>query len=137
MLVYRYLGHLRSIPRGFERSRPAEGILAAVARAKALPKDQLPKVPRSRVGGNGNGATVDLLKVLLKMTCESQGVASKVIATVSELEAIANDDKADVPALSGWRRELFGEKAIQLKHGKIALAVSKSSVVAIDRPPAD
>jgi ribonuclease D len=80
---------------------------------------------------NGNGAAVDLLKVLLKMTSESHGVASKIIATVDDLEAIASDDTADVPALHGWRRELFGDTALKLKHGEIALAVEANHVVAI------
>jgi ribonuclease D len=68
------------------------------------------------------------------MTCEDHGVASKIIATVDELEAIAGDDSADVPALSGWRRELFGEAALKLKRGDLALSFKKNHVVAIDRP---
>jgi ribonuclease D len=127
------LGQLRTIPRGFERSRAAEDILAAVQRALSIPKDQLPRVPKQRPASNGNGAAVDLLKVLLKMTSESHGVASKVIATVDDLEAIAGDDKADVPALHGWRRELFGEAALKLKRGRIALAVEQNHVVAIEQ----
>jgi ribonuclease D len=127
------LGQLRTIPRGFERSRAADDILAAVKTALDLPKDSLPRVPRQRPVANGSGATVDLLKVLLKMTSESHGVASKIIATVDDLEAIAGDDGADVPALNGWRRDLFGETALRLKHGKIALAVSNSHVVAIKK----
>jgi ribonuclease D len=65
------------------------------------------------------------------MTSETHGVASKVIATVDDLEAIASNDSADVPALHGWRRELFGDAALKLKHGKIALAVNTDHVVAI------
>jgi len=127
------LGHLRTIPRGFERSRAAEDILAAVNKALEIPKDKLPRLPKHRPAANGNGAAVDLLKVLLKMTSETHGVASKVIATVDDLEAIASDDSADVPALHGWRRELFGNAALKLKHGKIALAVETNHVVAINQ----
>jgi ribonuclease D len=127
------LGQLRTIPRGFERSRSADEILELVKQACGTPKDQLPRVPRHRPMPNGNGAAVDLLKVLLKMISESHGVASKIIATVDDLEAIAGDDKADVPALSGWRRELFGETALKLKHGRLALAVKGTNVVAIDK----
>ena len=130
------LGQLRTVPKGFERSRAAEDILAAVKRALALPKDQLPRVPKHRPMPNGNGAAVDLLKVLLKMTSETHGVAAKVIATVDDLEAIAGDDDADVPAMHGWRRELFGEAALKLKRGGIALAVQKNHVVAIEDLPA-
>ena len=99
----------------------------AVKKALSLPKEQMPKraeAPRRR---NGNGAAVDLLKVLLKMISENHGVASKVIATVDDLEAIAADDDADVPALHGWRRELFGEAALRLKRGEIALAVRRTT----------
>ncbi|MCX5493269.1 ribonuclease D [Kaistia dalseonensis] len=115
------LGRLRTIPKGFERSRTAEEILAAVKRATELPKEKLPRLPKSRPAADGNGAAVDLLKVLLKMTSEEHGVAARVIATVDELEAIAGDDNADVPPLHGWRRELFGEHALRLKRGEIAL----------------
>ena len=125
------LAQLRTIPRGFERSRSAEEILAAVKEVVALPKDQLPRLPKHRSTANGNGAAVDLLKVLLKMISESHGVAAKVIATVDDLEALAADDAADVPALHGWRRELFGETALKLKRGDIALAVRANQVVAI------
>jgi ribonuclease D len=127
------LGHLRTMPRGFERSRSAEDILAAVRRALEMPKEQLPRVPKHRPAANGNGAAVDLLKVLLKMISESHGVASKIIATVDDLEAIAGDDGADVPAMHGWRRELFGETALKLKRGEIALAVESNHVVAIEQ----
>lgn len=127
------LGQLRTIPRGFERSRAAEDILAAVRHALEIPKDQMPRIPKQRPASNGNGAAVDLLKVLLKMISESHGVASKIIATVDELEAIAGDDNADVPALHGWRRELFGETALKLKHGKMSLAVEANHVVAIEQ----
>jgi ribonuclease D len=78
-------------------------------------------------------ATVELLKVLLRMTAERNGVAAKVIATVGDLEQIAGSDEADVPALKGWRREMFGEKAIALKHGRLALAVEKHRVVTVER----
>jgi ribonuclease D len=67
------------------------------------------------------------------MTAERNGVAAKVIATVDDLERIASDDSADVAALKGWRREMFGEKALALKHGKLALAVEKHRVVAVER----
>jgi len=126
------LAGLRSLPRGFERSKWGQDILQAVARGLARDPKSLPKFERQRGGGNG-AATVELLKVLLRMTSERHAVAAKVIATIDELEQIANDDDADVPALHGWRRELFGEKALALKHGKLALAVEKGKVVAIDR----
>ena len=92
----------------------------------------MPRLERFRPAANG-GATVELLKVLLRMTAERNGVAAKVIATVDELERIAADDEADVPALKGWRRELFGEKALALKQGRLALAIEKGRVTPIER----
>ena len=126
------LGHLRSLPKGFERSRWGEAIIEAVQRGLARDPKTLPRFERFRPAQNG-AATVELLKVLLRMTAESHAVAAKVIATVDDLDRIAADDEADVPALKGWRRELFGEKALALKHGKLALAVEKGRVVAVEK----
>lgn len=122
------LAGLRSLPKGFERSRWGEGILDAVRRGLARDSKTLPRLERHKGAPNG-GATVELLKVLLRMTSESQGVAAKVIATVEDLERIVSDDNADVPALKGWRRELFGERALALKHGKLALSIHRGRVV--------
>jgi len=129
------LARLRSIPRGFERSRTAEDILAAVKKAVDLPKDKLPKVPKVKPASEGNGAAVDLLKVLLKMTSEEHGVAARVIATVDDLEAIAGDNNADVPPLHGWRRELFGEQALKLKRGDISLRLDGRRVTIVSDEP--
>jgi len=126
------LAGLRSLPRGFERSKWGQDILQAVTRGLARDPKSLPRIERQRGGGNG-AATVELLKVLLRMTSERHAVAAKVIATIDELEQIASDDNADVPALHGWRRELFGDKALALKHGRLSLAVENGKVVALER----
>ena len=130
------LAGLRSLPRGFERSKWGQDILQAVARGLARDPKTLPRFERPRGGGNG-AATVELLKVLLRMTSERHAVAAKVIATIDELEQIAADDAADVPAMHGWRRELFGEKALALKHGKLSLAVEDGRVIALERASED
>jgi len=126
------LGTLRSLPKGFERSRWGDQIIEAVKRGLERDHKTLPRLERFRPAANG-AATVELLKVLLRMTAESHGVAAKVIATVDELDRIAADDEANVPALKGWRRELFGEKALALKHGRLALAVDKGRVVTVEK----
>jgi ribonuclease D len=126
------LGNLRSLPKGFERSKWGEAIIEAVKRGLARDVKTLPKIERPKGAPNGQ-ATVELLKVLLRMTAERHGVAAKVIATMDDLDRIAADDEADVPALSGWRRELFGEKALALKHGRLALAVEHNRVIAVER----
>jgi len=122
------LASLRSLPRGFERSKWGESILDAVKRGLARDPKTLPRIERPKNAPNG-AATVELLKVLLRMTAESHGVAAKVIATVDDLDRIAATDDADVPALKGWRRELFGERALALKHGKLALSIQRGRVV--------
>jgi ribonuclease D len=125
------LGDLRAFPRGMEKSRAGVDILAAIERGLARDPKTLPRVDRER-RGNGGGATMELLKVLLRQVAEKQGVAAKMIATSEELEALAADDKADIPALKGWRRELFGVKALQLKHGRLALTVENHRVVTLE-----
>jgi ribonuclease D len=126
------LATLRSIPKGFERSRWGQDVLAAVKAGLERDPKSLPRLERSRAAPNG-AATVELLKVLLRMTSERHGVAAKVIATVDDLERIAADDQAAVPALKGWRRELFGDKAIALKQGRLALAIEKGRVIGLER----
>lgn len=126
------LGALRSLPKGFERSQWGADIVAAVQRGLARDLRTLPRIEKPRNNSNG-AATVELLKVLLRMTSERHAVASKVIATVDDLERIVADDGADVGALHGWRRELFGEAALALKHGRLALAIEKGSVVRVER----
>jgi ribonuclease D len=127
------LAGLRSLPKGFERSKWGEAILQAVAKGLARDPKSLPRLDRAKPAVNGT-AIVELLKVLLRMTAERHAVAAKVIATVDDLDRIAADDAADVPALKGWRRELFGEQAIALKHGRLALAIEKGRVSTVKRP---
>jgi len=127
------LTHLRSLPKGFERSRWGEAIIAAVARGLARDTKTLPRPVRIQSAANG-AAVVELLKVLLRMVSERHHVAAKVIATVDDLERVAADDTADVPALTGWRRELFGEKALALKHGKLALTAGRNRIELVPLP---
>jgi len=126
------LGSLRSFPRGMERSRAGVEILAAIERGLARDPKSLPRHTREQRGGGGGGATVELLKVLLRQVAERHGVAAKMIATVDDLEAIAASNKADVAALSGWRRELFGQKALELKQGRLALTVENGKVATLE-----
>jgi len=130
------LATLRSLPKGFDRSKWGTEIIAAVQRGLERDPATLPKLEKPRNNSNGT-AIVELLKVLLRMTSERHAVASKVIATVDDLEQIAADDKADVAALHGWRRELFGEAALALKHGRLALAIERGRVIRVDRTSAE
>jgi ribonuclease D len=127
------LADLRSLPKGFERSRSGDRILQAIARGMEKDPARLPRIERSR-HRSANGATVELLKVLLRMVSEEARVAPKILATVEDLEAIAAGDP-EVPALHGWRQEIFGARALELKAGRLALALQGSRVVAwaVDR----
>ncbi|MGO9133676.1 MAG: ribonuclease D [Methylovirgula sp.] len=124
------LSNLRTFPRGMEKSRAGADLVAAVQRGLARDPKSLPKLEKER--RSSGGATVELLKVLLRQVAEAQGVAAKMIATADELEAIALDDHAKVSALTGWRREIFGEKALELKHGRLALTVEHGKVVTLE-----
>ncbi|MCQ8781412.1 ribonuclease D [Mangrovibrevibacter kandeliae] len=129
------LGRLRTIPRGFERSQTGQEILAAVARALAIPKGELPSIPRPPQLPEGTAAGVEFLRVLLKIVAEEERVAAKMIASGDDLEQLsAKGADADVPALSGWRRQLFGERALELLDGRTALCFRdrKVAVVPLD-----
>ncbi len=117
------LSRTRGLSRDFAEGRMGRGILEAIKAGQATPAEQRPKPPPRHERVSGLGPVVDLLKVLLKAKCESHGVAQKLIASAADLELIAADDKAEVPALSGWRREIFGADALKLKHGELALTI--------------
>jgi ribonuclease D len=127
------LSRLRTIPRGWERSQQGATLVEIVREALETPKEDLPRLPRPRQAPEGVQAAVDLLRVLLKLTVEKENVAAKIIATADDLEAIASEgDKADVAALKGWRRELFGERALKLIRGELALKFSGKRVDALE-----
>lgn len=125
------LSRTRGLHTGFAESRQGQEILAAVAHALSLPSSQYPAGETRRVMPQGAGAVLDLLKVLLKQVSEEHGVAVKLIATADDLEAMVVDDAADVPPLRGWRRELFGNSALALKRGELALAIKGRKVAVL------
>jgi ribonuclease D len=105
-----------------------EGIMAAIKKGKAVPEVDWPKVTKSRPPSRGIGPVIELLKVLLKIKCDENDVAQRLVANTADLEQIASNDNADVKALQGWRRELFGEDALALKAGKIALSLQNNRI---------
>jgi ribonuclease D len=129
---------LRSLERVSLDRESAAAVVAAIKEALALPKAALPQIPEPVILPRGIGPLVDLLRVLLKYRCEEAEVAQRLVAGTTELEAIAVDDAADVPAMHGWRREIFGEDALALKAGRLALAVRgrKPVVIRLDGEPA-
>jgi ribonuclease D len=128
------LARSRGMQRGFAEGRMGQAILAAVKRGLDLPAAECPSPPPRFDLPPGLAPVVDLLRVLLKTACEAHDVAQKLVANAEDLALIAADDGAEVPALSGWRREMFGEDAIALKHGRLALTADgkRIRVVALD-----
>ena len=132
------LDRLRSVPKGFSGSRFGPDLIAAIREALRDPEAYAPVIEKTRHSASpAAGAVVELLKVLLKARAEESGVASKLIATVSDLEQIANDEESEVAALKGWRREAFGEDALRLKRGELALVLdgARVRVVEVRRAP--
>lgn len=119
---------MRAVPRGFGNSRGAQDLLQALDRAFADPKRPVYKHERPPPLPSSVGPTVELLKVLLRFEADRHQVAPRLIASASDVEAIAASDEADVEALKGWRRKVFGERALALKHGSIALKLENGKV---------
>ncbi|HVT54360.1 MAG TPA: ribonuclease D [Dongiaceae bacterium] len=126
------LGRCRGLSRNFAEGRMGEAILEAVRRGLALPESEAPKMEARAEVPPGLGPLIELLRVLLKTRCDQHEVAQKLVASGGDLELIAAQDDADVPALAGWRREMFGEEALKLKHGKLALTAAGKRVKVIE-----
>lgn len=123
------LGRSRLLLREARRGEIANGILAALNEAAG--RTDLPKVqPEHEPGAPGNPALADLLRVLLKAKADAAGVAPRLIASAADLDAIASGARG-VPALSGWRAEVFGEDALRLAAGEVALSARKNAVVVV------
>lgn len=132
------LARSRSLTRGIVEGPIGDALLAAVARGAAVPTDQAPRMAERADLPPGRAPLVELLKVLLKTKCEQHDVAQKLIASSADLEHIACSDTANVPALQGWRREVFGDDALALKRGQLALTAQDDGIalVRLDQTPA-
>ncbi|MGE0827927.1 MAG: ribonuclease D [Hyphomonadaceae bacterium] len=119
---------LRAVPKGFGNSRGGQDLARVLDEALSGPNRKPIKYERPPPLPAGVGPTVELLKVLLRYEAERNEVAPRLIASASDLEAIAASDEADVPALQGWRRDIFGARALKLKHGKLALTLKNGHV---------
>lgn len=123
---------LRSVPKGFGASRLGVELTAELNRVLADPEAHAPKLERPSHNQPAPPSVVELLKVLLKAKSDNAGVATKLLANVADLEKIALSDEADVDALKGWRRQLFGEDALKLKRGEIALVLNGPRVEVVE-----
>jgi ribonuclease D len=125
------LAKLRTVHDGFARSARARSLLAAVKKGLERAPEELPPLSDSEPLPPSAIAVADLLRVLLKAVVARHDVAAKLIATSDELDKIALDDNAEVPALHGWRRELFGEDALAIKAGRMAVLVQAGRIVTL------
>lgn len=126
------LAHTRGLSADMARGRIGQALLKALAEGLALPEENCPEPPPQAERPGGIGPVVDLLKVLLKMRCEQHEVAQKLVANTADLERIAADSDAPVPALSGWRREVFGKDALALKTGDLALGIEGRRIKVVE-----
>ena len=118
------LARARGISRGFAEGRTGASLLGAIVDAKVVPETELPEAPRGREGARPSPALVSLLKVLLAAKAEDHHVAARLVASSDDIDRLATEDTPDIAALHGWRREVFGEDALALKQGRVALGVA-------------
>ena len=109
----------------------AEGILAAVKRAMAIPSDELPREEHQKSRKQPSPALIELLKVLLKARAEQSRTAQKLIASSSDIDDLALGAR-DIPVLTGWRFEVFGRDALRLCEGQVALTWKGKGLKVID-----
>nr|WP_284374329.1 ribonuclease D [Algimonas porphyrae] len=125
------LGKLRGIPRGFERSKAAKSLIARINTALDNADDYAPHVPKPMAMPPNLGPRIEMLKTLLRLRTEVHGIAPRLVANARDIDQLAAfADKADVAALKGWRREVFGEDALALLRGDIGLRLDGEHVVA-------
>ena len=128
------LGQLRTLSDGFGRSSRAKEIVDVVKAGLARDPRTLPKLERSESLSAEATATLELLKVLLKSAAAEHRVAPRMIADSEALEILATEAEPDIPALQGWRRKLFGEDALRLKRGELALTLVNGQVRVVPSP---
>ncbi len=125
------LGNLRGVPRGFEKSRSADKLLRRIKTAIAEKDTYAPVVPKPPRMPPNLGPTVDMLKTLLRLRCEYKDIAPRLVANAADIEMLAAfGEKSDVACLKGWRREAFGDDALDMLAGKIGLRLEGREVVA-------
>jgi ribonuclease D len=124
------LGQLRALPRGMNNSRLGDALIKAVKDGLARDPATLPAVNWGRDESSESAqAAAEILKLALKVVCEREGLAPKLVANTSDIEAVAENSEADVPLMHGWRREVFGNLAIELKNGKAMIGFRDGKVV--------
>lgn len=115
----------RGLPSGYGGGALGKGLFEAIQQGKALPKEEIPKLPARMEGMEKAGPSAELLRVLLKHICQTEEVAPKLLANSSDLDNLARmGGGADCSLLSGWRNEIFGKHALDLLEGRIGLGLN-------------
>ena len=122
------LSKIRNIPKDIQDRPMGKTLLSLIDQALKSNPEGWPKVEKRKPLPPSVGAVTDVLKMLLKLQSAEYGVATKLIASSKDLEALAQDDDADIPAMSGWRREVFGQEALDLKNGRLAIGLENSKI---------
>jgi ribonuclease D len=130
------LARARGVSKGFAEGKTGQSLLEVIAATRALPESALPEPPRVREGPRPSPGLVALLKVLLAARSEEHRVAPRLLASSEEIERLAAEDAPDIPALHGWRREVFGEAALALKAGRVALGAAGRRITLVPIAPA-
>lgn len=120
---------IRSLSKDYARSKTGKKILAAVEEARNMPAEDWPKIKRRKVFPSELGPVLEMLKMLLRIQSSEHDVAARLIADVKDLETLCLNDDADILALKGWRKEVFGKEALAMKHGKVTLGLKNNSIV--------
>lgn len=122
------MDRMRAVPKGFANSKGGSALLEALNEAMENPEEFAPQTSKPKPNPPGQSATIELLKVLLRAVSDDLQVAPRLIASSSDLEAIAYSDLEENPVFHGWRREVFGELALKLKRGELGVAVQNRKV---------
>ena len=130
------LSRARGVTKGFAEGKSGQGLLTVIAGVSALPDSALPEAPRPREGPRPSPGLVALLKVLLAARSEEHHVAPRLLASSEDIERLAAEETPDIPALHGWRREVFGEAALALKAGRVALGTAGKRITLVPIVPA-
>jgi ribonuclease D len=128
-----HLGQIRALPNGYANSRAGKSLMAALKDALAGPSPELMPQPERRArSAEPTPAALDLLKTLLRLRASQYRVAPRLVASADELERLAAGEKENVPALHGWRAEVFGNDAVALREGRLAIALENGEAVVIE-----
>ena len=126
------LKKIRGVSADMAQGNTGSALIKTIEKALASDKKLWPEIEKRKIIPPAAQSTIEILKTLLRIECAQQGVAAKLVASGDDLEAMAMEDNPDVPAMHGWRYEIFGKEAQALKAGRIAIGLKKGRIVKYD-----